>query len=117
MTYTIKIEGMEFRAGHGCNEAEQRVGGNFTVDVALEVDDDGAVVRDELEGTVDYVAVYEIVREQMATPSRIIEHAADRIVKAIKASFPQVRRAELTISKLAPPLGGKALKTSVTIVG
>ncbi len=117
MTYTIKIEGMEFRAAHGCCEAERRVGGNFTVDVTLEVEDDGAVQKDELEGTVDYVSVYQIVKEQMALPSRIIEHAADRIVKSIRVHFEQVRRVELTLSKLAPPIGGKARKTSVTVVG
>lgn len=114
MTYTIKIEGMEFRAAHGCYDVEQRVGGNFTVDIALEVEDNGAAKADDMRRTVNYVEVYETVREQMGIPSRIIENTADRIMEAISARFPQVLRAEVTLAKLAPPIGGKAARVSVT---
>jgi dihydroneopterin aldolase len=123
MIYTIKIEGMEFRAAHGCYDTEQRVGGNFTVDATLEVEDGGdaagfggAAEADDMTRTVNYVEVYETIREQMATPSRIIENVAHRILKAISARFPDVRRCELTLAKLAPPIGGKAAKVSVTLV-
>jgi dihydroneopterin aldolase len=117
MIYTIKIEGMEFRAAHGCYDTEQRVGGNFTVDISLDVKDDGnAAATDDISRTVNYVEVYETVREQMALPSRIIENAAWRIAEAIGARFPQVRRTEVTLAKLAPPIGGKAAKVSVTLI-
>jgi dihydroneopterin aldolase len=123
MIYTIKIEGMEFRAAHGCYDTEQLVGGNFTVDVALEVEDGGdttgfggAAEADDIARTVNYVEVYETIREQMATPSHIIENVAHRILKAISARFPAVRRCELTLAKLAPPIGGKAARVSVTFV-
>ncbi len=105
---------MEFRAAHGCYDTEQRVGGNFVVDIVLDVEDDGAAAADEVTRTVTYVEVYETVREQMALPSRIIENAAHRILEAVSVRFPQVRRIEVTLAKLAPPLGGKAAKVSVT---
>lgn len=115
MVYTIRIEGMEFRSSHGCYDTEQRVGGNFSVDITLEVEDGGAVAADDVERTVNYVEVYRTVREQMSIPSRIIENAAHRIAGAVRARFPQVRRVEVTLSKLAPPLGGKAARVSVTL--
>jgi dihydroneopterin aldolase len=108
---------MEFRAAHGCYDLEQKVGGNYEVDVTLRVEGGDAVEADDVTGTVNYVEVYETVREQMATPSRIIEHVALRIANAICTRFPQVMRAEVTVSKLAPPLGGKATKVSVTLEG
>ena len=114
MTHTITIERMEFRAAHGCYDVERLVGGNFTVDVTLDVEDDGAAEADEVTRTVNYVEVYETVRRQISVPSRIIENVAHRIVEAIEVRFPQVRRIEVTISKLAPPIGGKAAKVSVT---
>lgn len=117
MTYTIKIEGMEFRAAHGCYDIERQVGGNFVVDVALEVEDNGATETDDMARTVNYVEVYETVREQMAIPSRIIENTAHRIIEAVSARFPQVVRAEVTLAKLAPPIGGKAARVSVTFAG
>jgi dihydroneopterin aldolase len=116
MTYTIKITGMDFRAAHGCYDVEQRVGGNFTVDTVLEIEGAAAAVEaDDIEGTVNYVEVYETVRDQMAVPSRIIENVAHRIAVAVRERFEQVRRVEVTVSKLAPPLGGKAERVSVTL--
>ncbi len=54
MTYTIEIAGMEFRARHGCYEVEQRVGGNFTVDISLTVNDlNDAAAKDDIEKTVN----------------------------------------------------------------
>lgn len=113
--YKIKIEKIELRAAHGCYDLEKKVGGNFTVDVELDVEDSGAVAADDVAGTVNYVEVYETVREQMAVPSDIIENAAMRIIDAVYARFPQVRHVVVTVSKLAPPMGGKAEKVSVTL--
>ncbi len=96
MSYRLKIEGMEFRAAHGCYEVEQRVGGNFTVDVALEIEDAGAARADDMTRTVNYVEVYEAVREQMEVPSRIIENVAERILDALHARFPQILCARQT---------------------
>jgi len=106
---------MEFRASHGCYDVEREVGGNFTVDAALEVEDGGGAEADDVGRTVNYVAVYETVREQMAIPSRIIEHAALRCIDAVMARFPEVLHAELTVAKLAPPMGGKADRVAVTL--
>ncbi len=127
MNYELRIEGMEFRAAHGCYETEQRVGGNFTVDIALDVgrnignDSNScneiaeAVVSDDMSRTVNYVEVYEIVRREMAIPSRIIENVAYRIAEGVKTGFPQVARVEVTVAKLAPPIPGKIRKVSVTL--
>ncbi|MDR2882292.1 MAG: dihydroneopterin aldolase [Alistipes sp.] len=115
MEYELRLEGMEFRAAHGCYDVEQRVGGNFTVDLRLTVEDNGGVAADNIARTVNYVEVYETVREQMAIPSAIIENTADRIMKALTERFPALRRIEITLAKLAPPLGGKAARVAVTM--
>lgn len=113
MTYELKIEGMEFRAAHGCYDVEQLVGGDFVVDLLLEVDDGGAAAADDVTRTVNYVEVYETVREQMAVPSRIIENVARRIAVAVVGRFPAVRRVGVTLAKLAPPVGGRVARVSV----
>lgn len=107
---------MDFRAGHGCCPAERKVGGNFTVDITIDVEEAGAIVADDVTGTVNYAEVYETVREQMSVPSNIIENVAARIIDAVYSCFPQVRRVEVTVAKLAPPVGGKAASVSVTLV-
>lgn len=115
MSYELRIEGMEFRAGHGCYDVEQRVGGSFVVDITLTVADNGAAAADDVNATVNYVEVYETIREQMVAPSRIIENAAQRILEAVAVRFPQVVQTSVTLAKLAPPIGGKTSRVAVTL--
>ncbi len=113
MIYTIEIERIELRARHGCYDVEQTVGGDFTVDVRMEVE--GEVEGDDVGRTVNYVEVFEAVKEQMAIPSRTIEHAAWRIRQAVMGLSPRILSVDVVLAKLAPPMGGKARSVSVTI--
>ncbi len=110
---TIELTNMEFYAYHGHYEEEQRVGNRFRVDLWLEVDASAAAGSDELEDAVNYVAVYECVREQMEIPSRLLEHLSGRIIAALRRRFPTVGGLRLRVSKLAPPLGGQVEKVSL----
>ena len=46
---------------------------------------------------------------------RTLERGARNIIEAVYASFRQVRHVKCTVSKLAPPLGGKLEKVSVVL--
>ena len=106
MLYTIDLQGMEFHAFHGCYDLEQRVGNRFEVTLSITT---------ELGG--NYLTVYEIVRERMAVTQRTIERVATNIIEALHARFPAVRHVRCTVAKLAPPLGGKIARVSVTLEG
>ena len=108
MEYRIVLNRMEFRAFHGCYDLEQQVGNRFTVD--LEV-----ASEDCVEKAVNYLLVYETVREQMRVTQRTIERVSMNIMDALYARFPQIRHIRCTVSKLAPPLGGKLEKVSVVL--
>ena len=47
--------------------------------------------------------------------SDILENVTLRIIEALYAEFPLLRHVRATVSKLAPPLGGKIRKVSVTL--
>jgi dihydroneopterin aldolase len=111
----ISISGMEFHAFHGCFREEQVIGNTFIVDVYLETDTSGAEVSDDLKKTVNYAAIYGLVKKEMETTSKLIEHAARRILDAITTSFPQIIYAELKVAKMNPPIGGKVDRVSVTL--
>ena len=117
MLYTIHLQDMEFRAYHGCYDLEQRVGNRFNV--ALKITTELGVVADEdaVEKAVNYLTVYEVVSEQMAITQRTIERVAQNIICAVKSRFPQIVETECTVAKLAPPLGGKIGRVSVTLKG
>lgn len=111
----IKLENMEFHAYHGCLEHEQELGNTYLITVILDVDTSLAEVSDNLHDTLNYKHVYEIVKEQMNIPSKLIEHACNRIITAVFDKFNTVRKIEVQLSKLNPPIGGKAEKVTIEL--
>ena len=115
MEYRIVLTRMEFRALHGCYELERKVGNRFTVDLELTAELGGAATDDDVRKTVNYLTAYEDVEMQMRITQHTIERVATNIIEAVYATFPQVRHVKCTVSKLAPPLGGKLEKVSVVL--
>ena len=115
MEYRIVLQRMEFHALHGCYELERKVGNRFTVDVEITAELGDVAAEDNVEKAVNYLTVYEVVREQMALTQCTIERVAMNIIDAIKDRFSAVRHVKCTVSKLAPPLGGKIDRVSVVL--
>lgn len=113
--YTITIEDMEFKAYHGCYDLEKVVGNRFLVTVSMDAELDAAARADDVNKTINYLSVYGIVAGEMERKSDIIENVAVRIIDALYSAFPQLVKVSATVSKLAPPLGGKVKKVSVTL--
>jgi len=109
----IFLENMEFRAFHGCLEFEQQLGNTFVVSLCMGLNTEQAGRTDNLEDTLNYQLVYDTVKEQMEIPSKLIEHAGQRILDSVFGKFPQINELKVKLSKLNPPLGGKV--ESVTI--
>ncbi|HEY5592930.1 MAG TPA: dihydroneopterin aldolase [Paludibacter sp.] len=109
----IILENMEFHAFHGCMEHEQQLGNTFIVSISLELDTQLAGETDELEHTLNYQLVYNVVKEQMIIPSKLIEHLGQRILDSIMNQFSQIQALEVKLSKLNPPLGGKVEKVTI----
>ncbi len=103
----ISIEGMEFFAYHGCFKEEQVIGTKFLIDLFLETDTTEAEKTDNLHDTVNYQLVYQLVKKEMETTSKLLEHVGRRVLDRIQKEFPEVTHARIKIRKLNPPLGGK----------
>ena len=115
MQYEIELERMEFRAFHGCYALERQVGNRFTVDLTLRTELGSVAADDDVTQAVNYLTVYELVRQQMQVTQHTIERVAANIIDALYAAFPQLVRVRCRVSKLAPPLGGKVAKVSVLL--
>lgn len=113
--HKVLIENAIFYGHHGLFEEETIVGGRFEVNLEMELDFSKAVAADDIDGTINYAAVHELIKAEMAKPSKLIEHLAGRIIKAIKETFPKVKKLKLKISKLNPPISGEVGKVSVLI--
>lgn len=111
----ISIEGMEFFAYHGCFAEEQIIGTKFRIDLFLEVNTSKAELSDALHDTVNYQEVFMLVKEEMKTKSKLLEHVGRRVLDKVKTRFPEVKSARIKIRKLNPPLGGKMDFVSVEL--
>ena len=111
----MRLSNMEFHAYHGCLESERTRGNRFRVDFECDYDMSMAAQSDNLQHAVNYSDIYEIIREQMAIPSNLLENVAYRILKAVQSSFPSLEQATVTVSKFNPPLSGPCESSSVTI--
>ena len=111
----IELEGMEFKAYHGCLEQEKVRGNVFTVDFRGELDLSTAAESDNLADTLNYGEIYDIVADEMSIPSELLENVAGRILKAIEAKFPELVSFSVRVSKKRPPVEGVAQWSRVTL--
>jgi 7,8-dihydroneopterin aldolase/epimerase/oxygenase len=111
----IKLEGMEFFAYHGCFKEEQIIGTKFRVDLTIEVDVNEAAIHDDLNLTINYLSVYQMIKKQMEIKSKLLENVGKRILDELYNKFTGVIKAEVKVSKLNPPLGGKLDCVSLTL--
>lgn len=99
----ISVAKIGFDARHGVSAAERRGLRRFEVDVEIHADLAAAERSDDLEDTIDYAKVAELV-VKIGTDSEhhLIESLARRMVDALSERYPGAR-IDLVLRKMAPP--------------
>jgi dihydroneopterin aldolase len=100
---TIELTKLIFNARHGYFDDEKILGGTFEVN---------AVIRHKLyemplkhlHDTIDYTAVYEIIRLRMEKPAALLETLASAIAGEILTKFSQAEEVSINIKKINPPI-------------
>lgn len=106
---------MEFYAYHGCFKEEAVVGTRFVLDLQMKLDTDKASQSDDLNETVNYLEVYQLIKLCMQEKSKLLEHLSRRILSKLVEQFPQISEGTLKVAKMNPPLGGQLSSVSVTM--
>ena len=99
MTTRISLNRLRFHAFHGVMEQERRVGNDFEVSLTVDYPFEKALTSDDLDHTLNYALLYDVIAAEMQQPSKLLEHVAGRIVGAVKSRFPLVKGG--TVSALA----------------
>jgi len=113
--HKVLLENMMFHAKHGVFEEETIIGGAFEVSLELETDFSKSMETDQLEGTIDYSRVYELIEQEMNTPSKLLEHLGKRILDVLYENFTTIQFIRLKISKMNPPINGEVERVSIVI--
>ena len=115
MKHIIEVNGIKLYAYHGCLEEEGKIGGHYTVDVAMKTDFSQAAQSDELSRTIDYVQVNRIVAEEMAIRSKLIEHVGQRIVTRMQQEVQRLEAVRVKVVKICPPINGDVQNVAIII--
>ncbi len=112
---TIDLERMVFYAYHGCFKEEQVVGNKFQVDITIRTDITAAMQSDSIKDALNYVNVYDAVKEEIYRTSHLLEHVTHRVVDRLLTDFPAILSVRAKVSKMNPPMGGQMKCVSMTL--
>lgn len=115
MKHELQIRNIECHAFHGCMDEEAKIGQRFSVDVDLCFDMTAAIEKDTLSDTADYVTIHQIVRDEMAIRSKLIEHVAGRILNRMQKQYPMLTSLRVAIHKYNPPVNGQLGSATVVL--
>lgn len=115
MTSKIIIEDLKIYAYHGVLPEETLIGTYYLLNVEVHAHLWKAVGTDDLNDTINYAEINEIIHHEMKVPSKLMEHVAGRILKNIKLKFTQVSFIKIRITKTSPPMTGEMRGVSVEI--
>ena len=111
----IILRNVRFHAFHGVMPQERKVGADFLVNLRVGYPLEQAMQSDEVSDTLNYAALYEVVKTEMMQPSNLLEHVAGRIADAVVKRFPQVTSIDLDLTKQNPPMGADCEGAGVEI--
>lgn len=113
MTSKIIIEDLWIFAFHGVLPEENVIGTYYIINAEFYADLWKATQTDNLEDTINYAELNEIIHQEMAVPSQLLERVAGRIMDKVGDKFPQISKMKIKITKTRPPMRGEMKGVSV----
>jgi len=102
----IGLENIKCVAPVGVLADERRNGNIFLVNIVVWYKTKSKFDKDLLSKTYDYSHLYNIVTEEMAIRTKLIEKVAFRILKSIAKTDQKIKKIKIKIQKMNPPLKG-----------
>lgn len=110
---TIHLNDLRFYAFHGIHTQEKKAGGDFLVNLTVQYPE--VSKHHTLDSTIDYVVLYDLVKQCMALPTALLENVAEDMCEKIKTRYAQLSSIEIKITKLRPPIPGINGSTGITL--
>lgn len=114
-TYRIKLSGLRFHSYHGVLPQEQKIGNEFMVSVSVSIPFNLDILNDNLEATISYADIYDIVADEMQRARKLLETVAATISLRIKEKWPHIIDGNISICKSTPPIAGITGSSEVEI--
>lgn len=103
----IILKGLIFYAYHGVLDEEKRLGQKFIIDIELKCDLTKAGLSDDVNDTINYAEVYNLVKEIVEVNKfNLIEKLADVCAQEILAKFTDAEEVIIKVKKPQAPVEG-----------
>lgn len=100
---SIELIDVQLHAFHGIYDGEDKIGNPYLINLSVQYNEGKADLND-INNTINYVDLYEIVTQRMRISSGLLEAVCEKIIKRIKEQYPFVKEVTLSLQKLQPPL-------------
>ena len=101
----ITLTDLRFHAFHGVIPQERLTGNDYSVSLRIGYPVREACLSDEVDDTLNYASVYDIVSKEMNVPSKLLERVAFRIADRLFRKFNLITTLDVKLNKLNPPFG------------
>lgn len=111
----IFLEDVKIYAYHGVLPEENIIGTYYILNVEIHTDLWDAAASDDLNDTISYADINDIIHDEMKIQSKLLEHVAGRIITKINEKFSQISYIKLRITKTSPPMKGEMKGASIEL--
>ncbi|MDO4763230.1 MAG: dihydroneopterin aldolase [Flavobacteriaceae bacterium] len=107
------IEDLKIFAKHGVLPEENIIGTYYLINAEIEANLWKASETDDLLDTINYAEINEIIHQEMAKPSKLLENVIGRIFAQWEEKFPEIISMKIKLTKTNPPMRGEMKGVSV----
>ena len=111
----ITLTDLRFHAFHGVIPQERLTGNDYSVSLRIGYPVSEACLSDEVDDTLNYASVYDIVSQEMNVPSKLLERVAFRIADRLFRKFNLITALDVKLNKLNPPFGSDCYGAGVEL--
>lgn len=110
--FTINLHHLIFHSFHGVYDEERILGNTFEVNVSIAFVAHQQVTS--LEETINYVSVYEIIKQRMSQTTPLLETLAQELTQKIYDFDNRIKTISVSVEKKNPPISNMEGSVSVT---
>jgi len=110
----IELKDIRIYANHGLHRGESITGNTYNINLIVKYEE-GNKIFYELQSTVNYEKLYEIVKQRMQVPTPLLETVCDEIIKQIKFDFTFITEVMISIYKIQAPIENFEGQVGVTL--
>jgi len=112
--FSIHLHQLAIHAYHGLYEEEKVLGNDFVIDLTVQYHP-ATLPVEQLEQTINYVSLYELVKKHMQVATPLLETVVSNMAIDILAQFSLSEEVHISIRKLHPPIAQFTGATGVSL--